>query len=86
MAADTHETIIVERSDDGIVTITLNRPDKLNALNPAVFVELRAHLEKIAGDDSVGCVVLTGAGRAFCAGHDLREMQAGRQAEDAGRA
>jgi enoyl-CoA hydratase/carnithine racemase len=65
-------TDLVRRSDaDHVATLTLNRPDKLNALNPTVFGELRAHLDAIAADDSVRCVVLTGAGRAFCAGHDL---------------
>lgn len=67
---------LVLRADrpDGCTTLTLNRPDKLNALNPAVFVELRQHLDAIAADDSVGCVVLAGAGRAFCAGHDLEAI------------
>jgi enoyl-CoA hydratase/carnithine racemase len=55
----------------GVATLTLQRPDKLNALNPAVFQELRAHVDALATDPSVGCVVLTGAGRSFCAGHDL---------------
>jgi len=72
---------LVIRSDrDGVATLTLNRPDKLNALNPAVFVELRNHVDAIAGDDSVGCVVLTGAGRAFCAGHDLDAIASGERA------
>ena len=63
---------LVIRSDSaGVATLTLNRPDKLNALTPAVFVALRAHLDAIAADPSVGCVVLMGAGRSFCAGHDL---------------
>ena len=67
-----HDAPVVLRSDhDGITTLTLNRPDKLNALDPAVFVALRAHLDAIATDRAVRCVVLTGAGRAFCAGHDL---------------
>lgn len=60
--------------DVGLTTLTLNRPDKLNALNPATFVELRAHLDAIATDERVGCVILTGAGRAFCAGHDLEAI------------
>ena len=65
----------VLRADaDGVATLTLNRPDKLNALNPSAFVELRAHLDAIADDESVRCVVLTGAGRAFCAGHDLEAI------------
>jgi enoyl-CoA hydratase/carnithine racemase len=67
---------LVVRTDrrEGCTTLTLNRPDKLNALNPALFVELRAHVEAIAADETVGCVVLTGAGRAFCAGHDLEAI------------
>ena len=66
---------LVLRSDaDGVATLTLNRPDKLNALNPAVFIELRQHLTYIAQDEEVKCVVLTGAGRAFCAGHDLEAI------------
>jgi enoyl-CoA hydratase/carnithine racemase len=63
---------LVIRSDDGgLASLTLNRPDKLNALTPGSFVALRAHLDAIAADPSVGCVVLRGAGRSFCAGHDL---------------
>lgn len=65
---------------DGVATLTLNRPDKLNALDPSVFVELRGHLDAIASDDSVKCVVLTGAGRAFCAGHDLDAIATGERA------
>ena len=72
---------LVLRSDDGgIATLTLNRPDKLNAMNPAAFVELRNHLEAIADDRSVRVVVLRGAGRAFCAGNDLGSIAAGEQA------
>lgn len=62
----------VERTDGaGVTTLTLNRPEKLNALTPALFVELRAHLDALAIDAAVACVVLRGAGRSFCAGHDL---------------
>ena len=68
MSAD---PLVVRTDADGVTTLTLNRPEKLNALNPAVFAELRAHLDAIAEDEGVRCVVLTGAGRAFCAGHDL---------------
>jgi enoyl-CoA hydratase len=72
---------LVLRSDlDGIATLTLNRPDKLNALTPAVFVELRRHIDAIGADRTVGCVVLTGAGRSFCAGHDLGAIQTGERA------
>jgi enoyl-CoA hydratase len=77
---------LVVRTDaaasDGAVltTLTLNRPDKLNALGPTMFVQLREHLDAIAADESVGCVVLTGAGRAFCAGHDLGSIASGERA------
>ena len=63
-----------------LATLTLNRPDKLNALGPPMFVELRQHLDAIAADDRVGCVVLTGSGRAFCAGHDLGAIASGERA------
>lgn len=72
---------LVLRSDDGgISTLTLNRPDKLNALTPGVFVRLREHLDAIGDDESVRCVVLRGAGRSFCAGHDLGSIADGEHA------
>jgi enoyl-CoA hydratase/carnithine racemase len=75
------DDLLVLRSDlDGLCTLTLNRPDKLNALTPNSFVALRAHLDAIATDDSVRCVVLQGAGRSFCAGHDLESIAAGGRA------
>jgi len=73
-------SLVLRRDAGGLATLTLNRPSKLNALTPSVFVELRAHLDAIAGDDSVGCVVLRGAGRSFCAGHDLDAIASGDQA------
>ena len=75
-------TELVLRDDaDGVATLTLNRPDKLNALNPALFVELREHIDTLAKQtDTVGCVVLTGAGRSFCAGNDLAAIAAREQA------
>ena len=74
------EDLVLRSDSNGVATLTLNRPDKLNALNPAVFVELRAHVDALADDDSVKCVVLTGAGRAFCAGHDLGAIATGERA------
>lgn len=65
------EELVLRDDRDGITTLTLNRPDKLNALTPAVFVDLRAHLDAIAVDEDVRCMILQGAGRSFCAGHDL---------------
>ena len=65
------DELVLRDDADGVTTLTLNRPDKLNALNPSVFIALRAHIDALADDDSERCVVLTGAGRSFCAGHDL---------------
>jgi len=64
----------------GVATLLLNRPDKLNALTPASFVELRGHLDALAVDDSIRCVVIGGAGRSFCAGNDLASIAAGEKA------
>jgi enoyl-CoA hydratase/carnithine racemase len=66
------------RSDaDGVCTLTLNRPDKLNALDNAAFDALDAHLAALEADGAVSCVVLRGAGRGFCAGADLKELDTG---------
>ncbi len=62
--------------DRGVVTLTLNRPDQYNALSAALLAELQAAIDAIAGDDSVRVVIVAGAGKAFCAGHDLKEIQA----------
>ena len=72
-------TDLVMREDiDGISVLTLNRPDKLNALNVALFQSLFDRIKDIAGQaDSIGCVVLKGAGRCFSAGHDLGDIAAG---------
>jgi enoyl-CoA hydratase/carnithine racemase len=56
---------------DGVATITLNRPDRLNAMNDAMFEGLMAAFDQTDGDDAVRAVIVTGAGRAFCAGADL---------------
>ena len=67
---------ILRHDDAGVCTLTLNRPDKLNALDIAAFEALDAHLAALEVDDSIGCVVLRGAGRGFCAGADLTELDA----------
>jgi 2-(1,2-epoxy-1,2-dihydrophenyl)acetyl-CoA isomerase len=68
----TDKTLLVERSG-GVVTLTLNRPAVLNAFNRELSAELVAALHQVKGDDAVRAIVLTGAGRAFCAGQDLAE-------------
>ena len=57
--------------DNGIATITLNRPEKLNAFTETMRLELIAAFDTIDADDGVRAVIVTGAGRAFCAGADL---------------
>ncbi|MEP6492759.1 MAG: 2-(1,2-epoxy-1,2-dihydrophenyl)acetyl-CoA isomerase PaaG [bacterium] len=64
---------ILFEAAEGVATITLNRPDVLNSFNRGMATELRQAFERVAGDDSLRAVVLTGAGRAFCAGQDLAE-------------
>jgi trans-feruloyl-CoA hydratase/vanillin synthase len=66
------QTIRVER-DDGIAWVTLNRPEKRNAISPTVNREMKQVLEDLEVDESVGVVVLTGAGESFSAGMDLKE-------------
>ncbi|HEX6031420.1 MAG TPA: enoyl-CoA hydratase/isomerase family protein [Tepidiformaceae bacterium] len=76
---------LVLRSDaDGVATLTLNRPEALNALSPSLFVELREHLAQIAHEtETVGAVILRGAGRSFSAGNDIKAIQAGDRAPSA---
>src|SRR5947208_930856 len=63
--------------DGGVLTITLNRPDVLNALNREVHEGVHGALEQARLDDAVRAVVITGAGRGFCVGQDLQEFSAG---------
>ena len=73
--------LVLRSDDDGVCTLTFNRPEALNALSPALFVELRAHLDEIQGQTrEVACVIVRGAGRSFSAGNDLRAIQAGEKA------
>jgi enoyl-CoA hydratase/carnithine racemase len=80
------EPILIRKDEGAVAVLVLNRPEALNALSDAMLAELKAAFAALEGDRSVKAVILRGAGKAFCAGHDLKEMQAGRQAEDGGRA
>ena len=79
MAAPLETTIqplILREDAGGVATLTLNRPAQFNAINGAMLTALQSALDAIAGDAAVRVVVLAGAGRAFCPGHDLKEMLA----------
>ena len=69
-----YEHILVE-IEDGVGILTLNRPDKLNAMNRKLSSELRDAVKAMDADDGVGCIVITGAGRAFSAGGDIHEQR-----------
>lgn len=68
------EQDLLETQDGRVTTLTLNRPQSLNALNPSLMRRLVEAVARLAEDDKVGCVVLTGAGRGFCSGGDVRDM------------
>lgn len=68
-----YATLLVDTSPEGVRTLTLNRPERLNAVNPVLADELPAALAEAARDDAARVVVITGAGRGFCAGLDLAE-------------
>jgi enoyl-CoA hydratase/carnithine racemase len=68
--------VLVSTDARGVATLTLNRPQAFNALSEAMLTALQQAIDRIAHDTSVRVVVITAAGRAFCAGHDLKEMRA----------
>ena len=70
--------LVLRQDHNGVATLTINRPEKLNALTVAVFIELQNHIDNIREQiDTVGCVVVRGAGKCFSAGHDLKDIAAG---------
>jgi 2-(1,2-epoxy-1,2-dihydrophenyl)acetyl-CoA isomerase len=75
-ALDTGTEDLLAEIDDGVALITMNRPDRRNALSQAMTSALGEVLARVETDDEVGCVVLTGAGGAFCAGGDVKSMAA----------
>ncbi|MBK8907671.1 MAG: enoyl-CoA hydratase [Rhodospirillales bacterium] len=74
-AAGAEPGVLLREDRDGIATLTLNRPSQFNALSRALLTSLQQQLDAIAADPGVRVVVLAGAGKAFCAGHDLKEMR-----------
>src|SRR6266480_3555211 len=75
--SDKEEPLILRTQDArGVVTLTLNRPQAFNALSEAMLAQLQHALGAIATDESARVVVISAEGKAFCAGHDLKEMRA----------
>ena len=78
---------ILERHDIGAVRrLHMNAPERLNALSDEMLAALKSEFDALTDDASIRAVILSGEGKAFCAGHDLKQMTAGRQAEDGGKA
>ncbi len=75
---------VLRTDHDGWSMLTLNRPDKLNALTVEMFRELRRHVGDLRKDDAIGCVVIRGAGKCFSAGHDLSDIAEGEEVPSRG--
>lgn len=76
--------LVTRRDENGLSWLTLNRPDKLNALTVGMFRELRQHVIDLKKDDTIGCVILRGAGKCFSAGHDLGDIAEGEKVPSPG--
>jgi enoyl-CoA hydratase/carnithine racemase len=74
--AVTEPFVLAERDNRGVVTLTLNRPQQFNALSEEMMTALQAELDVLAADDSARVVVIAARGKAFCPGHDLKQMRA----------
>src|ERR1051325_6786169 len=85
MAAKKNDTILGEKADD-ITWVTFNRPDKRNAMSPQLHLDMDAVLDELAIDDETEVLVITGAGKAFSAGQDIKLYFRGTQADPAARA
>ena len=73
----TDDPLLLRHQDArGVITLTLNRPQAFNALSEAMLAALQTELDLIAGDTGARLLVIGASGRAFCAGHDLKEMRA----------
>ena len=70
----TTDSTVIMAIADGVARVTMNRPDKLNSFTRRMHADLRAAMDRIESDPAVRCVVLTGAGRGFCAGQDLADL------------
>ena len=76
--------LVTRQDEGGLAWLTLNRPDKLNSLTVGMFKDLRQHAIDLKRDDSIGCVILRGAGKCFSAGHDLGDIAEGEEVPSRG--
>jgi enoyl-CoA hydratase/carnithine racemase len=77
---------ILERHDTGAVAqLNMNNPERLNALSDEMLAALQAEFDALKTNRDIRAIILSGSGKAFCAGHDLKQMTTGRQAEDGGK-
>ena len=74
MLSKDYKNVLIDQDENGITTVTFNRPDKKNALNPDLHNEMLNIMNELEFDDSTRVVILTGAGDSFCAGQDLKEF------------
>ena len=79
-------TILERRDANAIAHLRMNAPERLNALSDEMLAALQEQIDALKNDSTIKAVVLSGEGKAFCAGHDIRQMNAGRAAEDGGKA
>ena len=75
----THTDITYDISNEGVATLTFNRPEVMNALRPQTTREVAEAIEDVRVNDAVRCLVITGAGRGFCAGDDFQAIQVARE-------
>jgi enoyl-CoA hydratase len=78
------ESVVLVTKGNRLATVTLNRPEKLNALSAELRSTFCSTMQKLHADPEIGCVIITGAGRAFCAGLDLRELSSAQLREMGG--
>lgn len=85
-SVDENNIVLIDQNENGILRLTLNDNGKRNALSEAMMLRLKSIFQEASDDRSVRVIILAATGKVFCAGHDLKEMTAGRDADDRGRA
>ncbi|MFA7280873.1 MAG: enoyl-CoA hydratase [Sterolibacterium sp.] len=79
--AESNQPLLLRQDEAGVTTLTLNRPAQFNSLSEELLTELQAALDAVAKEPQIRAVVIAGAGKAFCSGHDLKQMRANHSKE-----